>query len=53
MLWSTCVPKITEKGLQTTYSQRILLSFLRRGITNLTIGSKRSVIQYPALATNP
>ena len=49
----TCVPKITEKGLQMTYSQRILLSFLRRGITNLTIGSKRSVIQYPALATNP
>ncbi len=50
---STCVPKITEKGHQTTYNQRILLSFLRRGITNLTIGSKRSVIQYPALAANP
>ena len=36
-----------------TYNQRILLSFLRRGITHLTIGSKRSVIQYPALAANP
>ena len=36
-----------------TYSQRILLSFLRRGIANLTIGSKRLVILYPALATNP
>ena len=50
---STSVPKITEKGHQTTYSQRILLSFLRRGITNLAIGGKRSVTQYPALAANP
>ena len=38
-------PEDYRKRDQTTYSQRILLSFLHRGITNLTIGSKRS--SYP------
>ena len=45
--------RLQKSWHQTTYSQRILPSFLRRGITNLTIGSKRSVIPYPALAANP
>ena len=45
--------RLQKSWHQTTYSQRILPSFLRRGITNLTIGSKRSVLPYPALAANP
>ena len=45
--------RLQKSWHQTTYSQRILPSFLRRGITNLTIGSKRSVIPYPALVANP
>jgi hypothetical protein len=47
-LYPHVTQRLQKKGHQTTYSQRILLSFLRRGITKLTIGSKRSVIQYPA-----
>ena len=49
----TRVPKITGKGDQMTYSQRILPSFLRRGIVSPAIGSKRSFIQHSALAANP
>ena len=49
----TRVPKMTGKGNQTTYSQRILPLFLRRGIASPAIGSNRSFIQHSALAANP